>query len=85
MHPWLLDARTRIAETVGDEAAAYDLSDADIEVLLDLAGVAAHDSGARTNAPLVSYLVGLAAGLHAEQTLSALAQAAHTTASELLP
>jgi hypothetical protein len=30
-----------------------------MERLLDLAGFAAHDSGARTNAPLLCFLVGL--------------------------
>jgi len=35
--------------------------DADTEkTLLDLARIAAHTSGARTNAPLLSYLAGLA-------------------------
>jgi hypothetical protein len=29
-------------------------------ILLDLARIAAHDSGRRTNAPLLCYLVGLA-------------------------
>ena len=33
-----------------------------MSALLDLARVAAHDSGDRTNAPLATYLVGLAAG-----------------------
>jgi hypothetical protein len=38
------------------------LSPADIELLLELAREAAHVSGERTNAPLVSYLVGLSVG-----------------------
>lgn len=33
----------------------------DARILLDLASVAAHDSGQRMNAPLLCYLVGLAA------------------------
>ena len=33
----------------------------DARILLDLARAAAHDSGQRTNAPLLCYLVGLAA------------------------
>ena len=37
-----------------------DLSDADEATILDLARIAAHDSGERTNAPLLCYLVGQA-------------------------
>lgn len=82
MDPWLTDARARIAESVADDASGYDLTDADVAILLDLAGVAAHDSGARTNAPLLSYLVGLAAGRHPDRPLQALADAARTPGSE---
>ena len=38
-----------------------ELSEADTKTLLDLARIAAHTSGERTNAPLVCYLLGLAA------------------------
>jgi hypothetical protein len=31
-----------------------------VTTLLDVARIAAHDSGARTNAPLLCYLIGLA-------------------------
>ena len=37
-----------------------ELDDTRIEALLDIAGFAAHDSGARTNAPLLCYLLGRA-------------------------
>ena len=62
MHDWLIGARDRLAEATGEESAAYALSPADVEDLLELARIAAHESGERTNAPLVSYLVGLARG-----------------------
>ena len=39
-----------------------ELSPDDVRALLDLARVAAHDSGERTNAPLVCYLIGVAVG-----------------------
>ena len=39
-----------------------DLQPDEIATLLDLAGHAAHESGARTNAPLLCYLVGRAQG-----------------------
>ena len=58
MDPWLSEARDRIAERAGISPAELDL-DADTEAtLLDLARVAAHESGARTNAPLLCYLAG---------------------------
>ena len=40
--------------------AALELSAEDVDRLLDLAGHAAHDSEARTNAPLLCYLIGVA-------------------------
>jgi hypothetical protein len=39
-----------------------ELAQEEISTLLNLAGDAAHESGSRTNAPLLCYLVGLAAG-----------------------
>jgi hypothetical protein len=71
--PWLQSARDAIARKSGVPAAELELSAADVRTLLDLARVAAHDSGERTNAPLLCYLLGLAVGGGAE--LSALAEA----------
>jgi uncharacterized protein DUF6457 len=52
MNDWLAGAAVRLgAGSVGDAEAA---------ALLELARVAARESGDRTNAPLVCYLVGLA-------------------------
>jgi hypothetical protein len=62
MTDWLEQARTDLAGAVGDLPAAYELSSEDVRALLELARVAAHDSGERTNAPLVCFLVGLAVG-----------------------
>jgi hypothetical protein len=64
MDGWLLEARAKLAEAVGEDASAYDLSRAEMDELLELARVAAHASGERTNAPLLCYLVGLAHGRH---------------------
>ena len=58
------EARAKLAEAVGEDASAYDLSRAEMDELLELARVAAHASGERTNAPLLCYLVGLAHGRH---------------------
>lgn len=62
MHEWLEAARDRLASASGADAAALTLSEDDIAEILELARVAAHESGERINAPLVSYLVGLARG-----------------------
>ena len=63
MHAWLRAVADRLGATTGARRAELELSPAEIEALLDLAGTAAHESGARTNAPLTCYLVGLARGL----------------------
>jgi hypothetical protein len=62
----------RLAQAVGDDPSVYELGDADVSDILDLARVAAHESGERTNAPLLSYLVGLAHARHPERELSGL-------------
>jgi hypothetical protein len=64
MDGWLDEARGKLAKAVGDDPSAYDLSRAQMDELLELARIAAHDSGERTNAPLLCYLVGLAHGRH---------------------
>lgn len=62
MDGWLSSARERLAEATGEEASELELSRSDSDELLELARVAAHESGERTNAPLLCYLVGLARG-----------------------
>ncbi len=64
MDGWLEEACTKLAAAVEEEPAGYALSRAEIEELLELARIAAHESGERTNAPLLCYLVGLAHGRH---------------------
>ncbi len=53
-----------------------DLQPEEIATLLDLAGHAAHESGARTNAPLLCYLVGRAQG---ERSLAELEEIVRST------
>ena len=53
-----------------------DLEPEEIATLLDLAGHAAHESGARTNAPLLCYLVGRAQG---ERSLAELDEIVRST------
>jgi hypothetical protein len=72
MHEWLRSACERLAASVGDEPSGYDLGDEDVATLLELARVAAHESGERTNAPLAAYLVGLAHGRHGDRRLGEL-------------
>jgi hypothetical protein len=60
MDAWLTRARDSLAAAAGLPAAELELSDEEAATLLDLARIAAHDSGERTNAPLLCYLVGRA-------------------------
>lgn len=60
MDAWLRDARDAVAAAAGVSPSELELSDGDVTTLLDLARIAAHDSGERTNAPLLCYLVGRA-------------------------
>lgn len=62
MHTWLEEARDRIAAATGEDPGALELGRGESDALLELARIAAHESGERTNAPLVCYLAGLAAG-----------------------
>jgi len=57
---WLADARKALAQASGVPAERLQLDDGDVATLLELARVAAHESGERTNAPLLCYLVGRA-------------------------
>lgn len=74
MDEWLREARDRLAEGAGQSPESLDLSQGEIDELLELARIAAHDSGERINAPLLCYLVGLARG-RAGAELSALVDA----------
>jgi hypothetical protein len=60
MDQWLSDARDALAQTSGVPAERLELDDEAVRELLELARIAAHDSGERTNAPLLCYLVGRA-------------------------
>ena len=74
MDEWLREARDRLAEGAGQSPESLDLSQGEIDELLELARIAAHDSGERINAPLLCYLVGLARG-RAGAEISALVDA----------
>ena len=69
---WISDLTQEIATASGIEASALALTEADRDTLLRLAGVAAHSSGERTNAPLLCHVLGRAFALGA--TLDQLAR-----------
>jgi uncharacterized protein DUF6457 len=62
MDAWLSQARDAVAAASGVEPGELRLDDDDVATLLDLARIAAHESGERTNAPLLCYLIGRAQG-----------------------
>jgi hypothetical protein len=62
MDEWLSDARDRLAAACGADPADLELSQEEVDELLELARIAAHESGERINAPLLCYLVGLVRG-----------------------
>jgi hypothetical protein len=59
MDEWLSEARDRLAAAGGEDPAGLELSQEEVDELLELARIAAHESGERINAPLLCYLVGL--------------------------
>ena len=69
MYDWLEAAAERLAAGVGDDPAGYRFDEDEIDRILDLAGVAAHEGGHKTNAPLLCYLVGVAQARHPELDL----------------
>ena len=73
MNDWLEKARAALEEQTGEPVPA--LSQIEIDELLDLARVAAHESGDRTNAPLVCHLVGVARASGDRRPLSELVDA----------
>jgi hypothetical protein len=62
MNPWLTEQARRLEAASDLPAGAVGLLSDEIEALLEMASVAAHESGDRRNAPLLCYLVGVAAG-----------------------
>jgi hypothetical protein len=59
---WLTEARDALDQAAGVAPRELELDDDAVRTLLDLARIAAHSSGERTNAPLLCYLVGRAQG-----------------------
>jgi hypothetical protein len=62
---WISDMTARIADSAGLDGAMLQIEASDAEELLRLAGIAAHSSGDRTNAPLLCHVLGRAVALGA--------------------
>ncbi|TML15075.1 MAG: hypothetical protein E6G31_04160 [Actinobacteria bacterium] len=62
MDAWLTQARDAVAGAAGKPSAELEIGDEAAANLLDLARIAAHESGERTNAPLLCYMIGRAEG-----------------------
>jgi hypothetical protein len=62
VHEWLERAADALSREAGVPRDLLELTPQQIETLLGAAGLAAHASGARTNAPLLCYLLGLSHG-----------------------
>ena len=71
MDAWLTQARDAVAEAAGVPPAELELDDEAERTLLDVARIAAHESGERTNAPLLCYLLGRAQGTASLDDLAA--------------
>jgi hypothetical protein len=62
---WITDATLHLAAATGLDPALLMVDAVASDQLLDLAGVAAHSSGERTNAPLLCHVIGRAVALGA--------------------
>ena len=77
---WITDITLRLAATTGVDAADLLVDAVAAQTLLDLAGVAAHTSGERTNAPLLCHVIGRAMARGA--SLDECARVVHEFAAE---
>jgi hypothetical protein len=77
---WISDMTLHVAGATGLDVTELALDEETRETLLDLAGVAAHASGDRTNAPLLCHVLGRAIARGA--TLEACARAVRDFAGE---
>ena len=71
MDDWL----KQVASAIGSDDA---LSDEDADALLQIARIAAHESGDRRNAPLLTYLIGRA---HGDRQLNEILEAVRGSSS----
>ena len=76
MDEWLTPVRDAVAAAAGVPPEELDLDDEAVQTLLDIARIAAHESGERTNAPLLCYLLGRAEGKASLDELAAAVRSA---------
>jgi len=62
---WISDMTRRIADATGIRETALVVDADDADLLLRLAAIAAHESGDRTNAPILCHVLGRAVALGA--------------------
>jgi hypothetical protein len=62
---WISEMTRRLADATAMDADALAVSEADADTLLRLAAVAAHETGDRTNAPILCHVLGRAVALGA--------------------
>jgi hypothetical protein len=62
MNQWLAAETEFLAERTGIDRGLLDLRPEEIDIILDVASLAANESGERTNAPLFCYLLGVVRG-----------------------
>ena len=62
---WISEVSSRLATATGLDASALAVSETDADTLLRLAAVAAHETGDRTNAPILCHVLGRAVALGA--------------------
>jgi hypothetical protein len=60
VNEWLSRRADALAGATGVPRDALELSPEEVDQVLELAALAAHEGGARTNAPLLCYLLGRA-------------------------
>jgi hypothetical protein len=77
---WITEMTSHLASATNLDAADLALDAGARETLLDLAGLAAHTSGDRTNAPLLCHVLGRAIARGA--TLDECARAVHDFAND---
>lgn len=75
MDAWLAARRDALASATEIAPSELDLDPQQIRTLLDVARVAAHESGQRINAPLLCYLIGRAQGDADLETLAEVVRA----------
>jgi uncharacterized protein DUF6457 len=88
MGSWVEDYGAALQSRLGRSDFDFGLGSAESDALLGLAGIVAHKTGERTNAPLTTFLAGRFAEARAAEGVpaaQAVAEAAEVAASLLTP